>query len=104
RRLLHVSLMLAKTAINLLNKAYPKAKHLLRPDWRKENEKSKIHSTGFCYIASEALYHMLGGTKSGMKPMCAPYAKGKTHWWLEKNGNVYDPTADQYVQPPYHLG
>lgn len=94
--------------ILLLNLAFkkPEALALLRPDWRKENERSGIPSTGFCYIATEALYHMLGGRSSGLKPYCAVYEEG-THWWLEdETGKRLDPTSSQYGEddPPYHLG
>lgn len=97
-----------KKAMELLNRAFqqPQAIRLLRKDWRLINEKSGIPSTGFCYIATEALFYMLGGKDSGLKPVCASYEEG-THWWLvNKKGKILDPTASQYGNddPPYHLG
>jgi len=93
-------------AIARLHRAYPKALHLLQPKWRAENAKSGISSAGFCYIATEAAFHLVGGQKSAWRPKVAKYADG-THWWLEmQDGARLDPTADQYEdeQPPYELG
>ena len=61
---------------------------------------------GFCYIASESLWHLLGGPKSGYTPYVARDDNGGTHWWLQsKSGDVLDPTAEQYTSigqtPPY---
>lgn len=90
--------------------AKPEAKKLLKKEWREENEKSGIHSTGFCYNAAESLFYMIGGLESGYKPFCAVYLEeGRrcTHWWLENNsGQRLDPTKSQYGKnkPPYHLG
>lgn len=84
---------------------HPEAIKLLRPDWRQANEKSGIVSTGFCYVATEALFYLLGGAGSGWKPMCVSTKNG-THWWLERNGEILDATFDQFINalPPYHLG
>lgn len=104
------------TYVHLLNsfeKAYtlPEAKKLLTPRWRAENEAHGAPpSTGFCYIAAEAAYHLLQNERP--KGMCASYledGKPSTHWWiLLKNGTIFDPTASQYTglgeSPPYHLG
>ncbi len=91
--------------IQKLEAIYPKATHLLKPEWRIKNEQSNQKSTGFCYIAAEALFHMMGGLDSGFRPMCASY-EGGTHWWLEKDGIILDPTASQFLPalPPYGLG
>jgi hypothetical protein len=61
---------------------------------------------GYCYVAAEALYHLSGGPRSGLKIYRCTYAGEKTHWWLQDAGGaVIDPTADQFVgAPPYHLG
>lgn len=65
---------------------------------------------GHCYIATEALYHLLPN-KNEYRSMCASYSdeQGKcTHWWLVNkfDGSILDPTKEQYLpeQPPYHLG
>ena len=74
----------------------PEAKQLLTPYWRAKNEQSEIASTGFCYIATEALFHLIGGVDSKYKP-CYFKENGESHWWLinEKN-RILDPTFDQY--------
>jgi len=73
---------------------------------------------GYCYAASEALYHYLGGKESGLTPkqlridlvtlQPTREVRGDTvsHWWLEdKDGNVIDATADQFnFAFPYKLG
>jgi hypothetical protein len=88
----------------------PESKRLLQKNWREENEQSGIHTTGHCYIATESLFHLIGGLDSGYKPYCAAYReKGQkcTHWWLQNDqGHRLDPTRSQYGKelPPYHLG
>lgn len=64
---------------------------------------------GHCYVATEALLHLLG--PGDWKPMVASYVDsgGKaTHWWLvnKVTGKRADPTREQYLpeKPPYHLG
>lgn len=61
--------------------------------------------TGHCYVASEALYHAMGGAAAGLKPMFVKH-EGSPHWFLKtKDGGIIDPTADQFKTPvPYHLG
>lgn len=57
-------------------------------------------------MATEALFYLCGGLKSGLRLFCARYSGG-THWWLaDECGIIYDPTACQYgkEKPPYHLG
>ena len=64
---------------------------------------------GHCYIASEALYHYLGGKAAGLTPQVARDPEGGTHWWLLDNkGQILDPTREQYTEcgkePPYAQG
>jgi len=81
---------------------------LLKPQFREMAKNNRF--CGHCYAASEALYHMLGGTKSDYKPVRAKDDEGVTHWWLQhKDTNeILDPTAEQYTsvgkQPPYDKG
>ena len=58
---------------------------------------------GHCYVASEAVYHLLGGKPAGLKAMFVRH-EGSPHWFLvDSNGIVLDPTADQFETiPPYH--
>jgi hypothetical protein len=101
-----------KAIITAFEKSYRlhEAKKLLRKDWRKLNENAP-HATGFCYIAAEACYHLLGGKEAGLKSYYAVYEEDGmrcTHWWLKKGNKIIDPTASQYtklgLKPPYHLG
>lgn len=83
---------------------------LLSPRWKNQNQKvGAPNSTGFCYIAAEAAFHLL--KNKNPKAMCASYIEDGmpcTHWWLLINGKIFDPTATQYTElglsPPYHLG
>lgn len=51
---------------------------------------------GYCYVASEALYYLLGGSAAGLTAKRAPCAGGE-HWWLEgPDGKLIDATADQF--------
>lgn len=69
---------------------------LLPPAWRRANPP---FPAGYCYVASEALYHLLGGREAGWTPMRARVGEG-THWYLRhQDGTILDPTADQF--PPY---
>lgn len=84
---------------------HTEAKKLLRPEWRKKNLESQIDSTGFCYIAAEVLFHLMGGLESGFFPMVG--RRGEiTHWWLQnKAGKILDPTHDQFKEKfPYNTG
>lgn len=92
-------------AIIQIRSAFPKALRLLTPYWRAQNESSSTPSTGFCYIGTEALFHMIGGIKSGFKPVYLKEGE-ETHWWLINDaGVILDVTFDQYDNtPPYHMG
>ncbi len=76
-----------------------------REGWSPQNP-----TWGFCYIASEACWHMLGGFESPWRPVWARDQEGGTHWWLEHilTKERLDPTADQYLllgeTPPYSQG
>jgi len=61
---------------------------------------------GHCYVASEALWHMMGGHESGWVPQNVKH-EGDQHWYLRhsKTGQILDPTASQFRTPvPYHQG
>lgn len=69
----------------------------LRPEYA--SDPSRNHYTGHCYAASEALYHLLGGKKVGLKPMNMR-VDGVSHWFLRAdNGMIIDPTALQFDPP-----
>jgi hypothetical protein len=70
---------------------------LLKDRWIKQSNPLEGH----CYIATEALYHLLPN-KEEWKPMMASYKdeQGKcTHWWLvnKRTGKILDPTKEQYL-------
>jgi len=51
---------------------------------------------GNCYVASEALYHLLGGKAAGWTPMSVR-TPGDVHWFLKHaSGRILDPTAAQF--------
>lgn len=58
--------------------------------------------TGHCYVASEALYHLLGGRQAGWTPMFVMH-EGAPHWFLKNvDGRILDATAGQFRTPvPY---
>lgn len=57
---------------------------------------------GHCYVASEALYHLAGGSASGLRPMNVKH-EGDQHWFLATDdGTPIDLTAGQFSTPvPY---
>lgn len=102
---------------------------LLNATWRRATGAGdKLR--GHCAVASEALYHLLGGAQGGYMPVVASFhmtPKGRvifgsscpkaqwqkgTHWWLKGpkdgmrgGGDVIDLTAGQFKAPfPYHRG
>ncbi len=84
---------------------------LLSPTWRRLRESSNPLS-GHCYVAAEALWHLIGGKKSGYVPHVLSHSlwpdglkPGETHWFLAKDDNRLDPTSGQFDTPiPYSKG
>jgi hypothetical protein len=74
---------------------------LLKPEYKGSGHCMKGH----CYVASEALYHLLGGKEAGWTPHTIQH-EGGPHWYLKHNGGrVLDPTSDQFNTPiPYDKG
>jgi 8-oxo-dGTP pyrophosphatase MutT (NUDIX family) len=61
---------------------------------------------GHCYVASEALWHLLGGQASGYIPQSIQH-EGGPHWYLKhkETGQILDPTASQFESSvPYEKG
>ena len=61
---------------------------------------------GHCYVASEALYHLLKGQRGKWRPEQLKH-EGVSHWYLrhKKTGTVLDLTVSQFKKiPPYHKG
>lgn len=79
---------------------------LLKKEYLDENAKNPMF--GHCYVASEAIYHLLPNRK--LRPYYGKDPRGITHWWLldERNNIRIDATADQYhsqgLEPPYEAG
>lgn len=88
------------------------ARRLLKPKWADEHKKSSTPpTTGFCYVASEMAFHLLGGSDAGYRPHRAGYTEDgeeKDHWWLVGPDGIVDVTASQFTAigklPPYDLG
>lgn len=62
-------------------------------------------AAGHCYVASEALFVLLGGRGAGYRPHAVRH-EGAVHWYLvADDGSIVDATADQFVTPiPYAAG
>jgi len=65
-------------------------------------------TAGHCYHAAEAAFHLLGGKEAGWVPYVFRENDGITHWWIVRQNEIVDPTADQYYTlnevPPYSHG
>lgn len=75
-----------------------------REQWSPENP-----AFGFCSVASEAAWFMLGGRNAGWVAWSARDTDQSTHWWLRhESGVIFDPTSEQYTsigrKPPYARG
>ena len=79
----------------------------LSDDLRKHGKAGRTDcpACGHCYVASEAAWHLLGGSTSGWVPASGTW-KGVTHWWLENDdGQRLDITASQFPKGfPYDKG
>jgi hypothetical protein len=73
----------------------------IKPEYRVEGKPT----AGACYVASEAYYHLMGGSESGLHPVQMEH-EGSSHWWLEDDDrNVTDLTHDQFgTLVPYSEG
>jgi len=80
---------------------------LLTPKWRALAELSGHPHYGQCYVAAEAVYHLLGGRSRwnscvlSHKSWPEGMKEGNTHWFLREKstGLVMDPTAGQFSYP-----
>lgn len=79
----------------------------LSDDLRKPKYKGHENNlAGHCYVASEALWHMLGGPESGWVPQTIRH-ENDTHWYLKHKdtGKILDVTAGQFkTKVPYDKG
>ena len=96
--------------IQLLTNAFEKEEikqKILLPDWRSKNLESGIHSTGFCYVATEIIYRLTGGAlKWEIRTIPKKVWEFGPHYYLisvEDYNITCDITSDQYIQPiPYN--
>ncbi len=80
---------------------------LLSPPYRKlkKSHPNANETFGHCYVATEAVYYLMGGKDMGWAPQFVRVA-GYAHWYLKhESGFIFDPTASQFKIPiPYHQG
>lgn len=70
---------------------------LLLPQFRKEWSPTNP-TAGFCSVASEAAWFVLGGSSQGWSAYTARDQNNTVHWWLQHtSGLVFDPTSEQYT-------
>lgn len=79
---------------------------LLKPEWRRIARRKRCALSGHCYAASEALYHMMGGSEAGWIPQVLTHeswpeglSKGQTHWFIRNRltGAILDATSEQFL-------
>ena len=76
---------------------------LLSPEWAASRPEGDHPLAGYCYVASEALYHLAGGVTSGLSVYRCSLPAGGSHWWLaDSNGRILDPTAEQFNSPLHY--
>ena len=75
---------------------------LLKSKWKKDNPEDFY---GYCYVATEALWWILGGPDSQYYPYVIGHMEwpevlknGQTHWFLKNkfNGEIIDITKNQF--------
>ncbi len=78
----------------------------LRPEYRAKHALGCDPTTGFCSIAAEAAWAMLGGRAAGYELVQVKH-EGGPHWFVRfmPTGRIIDPTRAQFsTKPPYELG
>lgn len=74
--------------------------------WSRMARGSKAKTTGHCYVAAEAYFHLMGGKEAGMVAHVISM-DGWTHWYVkDSRGDIHDVTREQFggERPPYELG
>lgn len=74
---------------------------VLTDDLRKPKYRGNSNPlVGHCYVASEAIYHLVGGQQSKLVPYFIRH-EGEPHWFLASRytGQIVDPTAGQFTTP-----
>jgi hypothetical protein len=77
----------------------------LSDDLKRSGFNNSCSVSGHCYVASEAMFHLLGGYNSSYRPANVKH-EGVQHWYLIHNDSaILDLTAAQFKTPiPYHRG
>ena len=80
---------------------YQKIISVLTPDLiQKKYRKNTKTLYGYCYIVSEAIYHLFG-KHNGYFPYRVKH-KNETHWYLQnKDSEIIDIIADSYKKNPF---
>jgi 5-methylcytosine-specific restriction enzyme A len=74
---------------------------LLSPEWAALRGEGDHPLTGYCYVASEAIYYLAGGANAGISIYRCTLPEGGTHWWLvDSSGEIIDATVQQFSKPP----
>ena len=98
---LNMCLVMGLIQKNLKEDLLKGRKSLMYPD-----DKGVNKYYGHCYHSSQALYYLIDTDK--LVPMSGEDYRGEKHWWLQHGDNVYDCTAEQYLDkgqlPPYNNG
>lgn len=79
--------------------------HLVKPANRKHRPADAVASWGNCYVACEALWHLVARDEGFVPAYLMLDAKESdtfcSHWILIRaDGTVLDPTVDQFPAPP----
>jgi len=96
-----IELVIEKIKDNLSPDLLKKRKSLMYPSDLLTN---KFY--GHCYHSTQALYYLMDTDR--LVPMSGKDYRGESHWWLQDENKIYDPTVNQYVDkgqiPPYNKG
>ena len=79
----------------------------LKKEYRQRHEEGCDPTTGFCSVAVEAVWAMLGGNAAGYRRVQVEAPGGGTHWFIRTDdGRIIDPTAAQFgrARVRYELG
>jgi hypothetical protein len=91
-----------KRLIQEIHRAIEVHPELLKEPYRSKVVKGGAHPhTGHCYVASQALYAILGAKGGGYSPICMKH-EGGSHWAVirDKDGTILDPTSAQFRTTP----
>lgn len=73
---------------------------LVRPKYRTKIEEGAHPLTGACYVVCEAIWHLMGEKKSGLKPHYVKVDDDNHFYLVDEKGKVIDPTVEQFSKKP----